>query len=162
MKRNYFKELKYHIMLLVISLFFISKFSSAPPIFDVLDVILQRPVENTLMYEIIRIAENISLAYIAALIFYLLVDYIPLIRAQNTTLHILERELCSLYLYMDKINSYFKYATGISNFNTATNKERKAVDDFCFGSSTEFLMIKSIRNGKDDGKHVERFEAKKL
>ena len=42
----------------------ICKFSSAPPIFDGLNMIFQRPEENTLIYEIIRIADNLSLAYI--------------------------------------------------------------------------------------------------
>lgn len=62
---------------------------------------------------------------------------------------------------MDKVNSYFKYATGISNIQTATNEEIKTIDGFYFDSNNDFLMIKSVRNGKDDGEHVEHFEAKK-
>lgn len=161
MRRNYFKDLKWHILLLVVSLFFICKFSSAPPIFDGLNMIFQRPEKNTLIYEIIRIADNLSLAYIASLIFYLIVDYIPLIREENNTLHLLGKYLYPLYMYMDKVNSYFKYATGISNIQTATNEEIKTIDGFYFDSNNDFLMIKSVRNGKDDGEHVEHFEAKK-
>lgn len=161
MRRNYFKDLKWHILLLILSLFFVCKYSSAPPILDELNVIFQKPKENTLMYEIIRIAENLSLAYIASLIFYLLVDYIPLIKEENNTLRLLEKHLYPLYMYMDKVNSYFKYATGVSNINTATNKEIEIVDGFYFSKTIELLMIKSIRNGKDDGEHLELFETKK-
>ena len=158
---NHFKNLKWHILLLLISLFFVCKYSSAPPIFDGLNVIFQKPEENTLMYEIIRIAENLSLAYIASLIFYLLVDYIPLIREENNTLRLLEKYLYPLYMYMDKVSSYFKYATGISNINKATSEEIETVDKFYFSSAIDFLMIQSVRNGKGDGEHVELFEAKK-
>lgn len=160
-RRNYLKDLKWHIFMTIISIFFICKYSSAPPIFDALNIIFQRPEENTLMYELIRIAENVSLAYIASLVFYLLVDYIPLIKEENNTLHLLEKYLCPLYMYMDKVNSYFRYATGISNIQAATNEEVKTIDDFSFKNSAEFLMIKSIRDGKDDGEYVDAFEAKK-
>ena len=108
-------------------------------------MIFQRPEENTLIYEIIRIADNLSLAYIASLIFYLIVDYIPLIREENNALHLLEKYLYPLYMYMDKVNSYFKYATGISNIQTATNEEIKTIDGFYFDSNNDFLMIKSVR-----------------
>lgn len=160
MKRNFLKDLKWHIVLLMIALFFICKYSSAPPIFDALNVLFQKPEENTFMYEVIRIAENLSLAYIASLVFYLLVDYIPLIKEQNNTINLLEKNLYPLYMYMDKVNSYFKYATGVSNIREATTEEIKIVDDFSFNSSVEILMVKSLRNGKDNGEHVEVFKAK--
>ena len=114
MKRNYFKDLKWHIIFLIVSLFFICKYSSAPPIFDALNVIFQKPEENTIIYEVIRIAENLSLAYIASLVFYLLVDYIPSVKEENNTISLLEKYLNPLYMYIDKVNSYFKYATGVS------------------------------------------------
>ena len=160
MKRNFLKDLKWHIVLLMISLFFICKYSSAPPMFEALNVLFQKPEENTFMYEVIRIAENLSLAYIASLVFYLLVDYIPLIKEQNTTINLLEKNLYPLYMYMDKVNSYFKYATGISNIREATAEEIKIVDDFSFNSAVELLMVKSLRNGKDNGEDVEVFKAK--
>lgn len=161
MKRNYFKDLKWHIIFLIVSLFFICKYSSAPPIFDALNVIFQKPEENTIIYEVIRIAENLSLAYIASLVFYLLVDYIPSVKEENNTISLLEKYLNPLYMYMDKVNSYFKYATGVSDIKEASPEEIKIIDDFSFNDSDEFLMIKSYRNGKDDGEHVEYFEAKK-
>ncbi len=160
MKRNFLKDLKWHIFLLMVSMFFVCKYSSAPPIFDALNIIFRRPEENTLMYEIIRIAENLSLAYIASLIFYLLVDYIPLIKEEKNTLHLLEKYLFPLYMYMDKINSYFRYATGVSSIKDATDKEIKEIDDFYFSGQTEYLVIKTIRNGNDDGEYVDKFKAK--
>ena len=85
MRSNLWKDLKVHIVLLIVSLLVICKFSDAPPIFDCLAFLFQRPNEGTAEYEILRIAENLSLAYIASLIFYILVDYLPNKRDEKRT-----------------------------------------------------------------------------
>ncbi len=103
MKRDFLKGLKWHIVFLCIAIFFICKFSSAPPLFDELYAFFSRPQEDTIQYELLRIAENLSLAYIASLIFYLIVDYIPLKVEERNTTQILEKHLCPLYMYMDKV-----------------------------------------------------------
>ena len=64
------KELKIQIILLIISIFLICKFSSAPLLFKWMAFFL-RPQEETMGFELFRIMESLSLAYIASLIFYL-------------------------------------------------------------------------------------------
>ena len=142
MRSNLWKDLKVHIVLLIVSLLVICKFSDAPPIFDCLAFLFQRPNEGTAEYEILRIAENLSLAYIASLIFYILVDYLPNKRDEKRTEKLLEKSLTTLYLYMDKVVSYFKFLYNVTDF------------------STEFLVVESTRNEVDDGHHVEWFNAK--
>ena len=85
MRSNLWKDLKVHIVLLIVSLLVICKFSDAPPIFFFFSFLFQRPNEGTAEYEILRIAENLSLAYIASLIFYILVDYLPNKRDEKRT-----------------------------------------------------------------------------
>lgn len=161
MIKDIFKDLKWHILLLLVSIFFICKFSSAPPLFDALNMFFLKPEENTFWHELFRILENLSLAYIASLIFYLLVDYIPLKKEEKQTLALLDDNLCSIYMYMDEVVSYFNYHFGLNNFKEATNEEIKKIDDFYFENSPEFLVVKSTRDGKDGGEHVDSYDAKK-
>lgn len=157
---NLWKDLKVHIVLLIVSLLVICKFSDAPPIFDCLAFLLQRPNEGTAEYEILRIAENLSLAYIASLIFYILVDYLPNKRDEKRTEKLLEKSLTTLYLYMDRVVSYFKFLYNVTDFSTVNKKVAKEIDDFQFPSSPEFLVVESTRNEVANGHHVEWFNAK--
>ena len=157
---NLWKDLKVHIVLLIVSLLVICKFSDAPLIFDCLAFLFQRPNERTAEYEILRIAENLSLAYIASLIFYILVDYLPNKRDEKRTEKLLEKSLTTLYLYMDKVLSYFKFLYNVTDFSTVNKKVAKEIDDFQFPSSPEFLVVESTRNEVADGHHVEWFNAK--
>ena len=72
--KSVLKDLWIHMVLIFISLFFICKFSSAPQIFYALGFLLEKPSDGTFQYEVFRILENLSLAYLASLIFYLIVD----------------------------------------------------------------------------------------
>lgn len=157
---NLWKDLKVHIVLLIASLLIICKFSDAPPIFDCLALLFQRPNEGTPEYEILRIAENLSLAYIGSLIFYILVDYLPNKRDEKRTEKLLEKHLTTLYFYMDKVISYFKFYFNIIDFSTVSEKTAKEIDDFQFPSSPEFLVVETKRNEVVDGHHVEWFNAK--
>lgn len=157
---NLWKDLKIHIILFIISLLFICKFSDAPPVFSCLAFLLQRPSEGTTQYEILRIAENLSLAYIASLIFYMLVDYLPNRRDEERTEKLLDKPLTTLYLYMDKVVSYFKYLYNVSDFSSVSKEVAKEIDDFHFSSSPEFLVVESTRNSIADGHHVEWFNSK--
>mgnify|MGYP000025340532 CR=1 FL=1 len=83
--KSVLKDLWIHIVLIFISLFFICKFSSAPQFFYALGFLLEKPSDGTFQYEVFRILENLSLAYLASLIFYLIVDYIPKKREEKET-----------------------------------------------------------------------------
>ena len=65
----------------------------------------QRPNEGTAEYEILRIAENLSLAYIASLIFYILVDYLPNKRDEKRTEKLLEKSKNKFVLKIKRVIS---------------------------------------------------------
>lgn len=140
------KELKIHIILLIISVFLICKFSSAPLLFGWMTFFL-RPQEETVVFEVFRIMENLSLAYIASLIFYLVVDYIPKKKSEEKAFELLKPHLVSLFMWMNRINSYFKCVTNITDFSSVSQDKIKEIDDFHFNSKSRFYIETSYRNG---------------
>lgn len=146
-------------VLIFISLFFICKFSSAPQIFYALGFLLEKPSDGTFQYEVFRILENLSLAYLASLIFYLIVDYIPKKREEKHTEKILEKNLTNLYMHMDKVCAYFGFTFGIDNLLRISEEQKKVIDDFCFPNDKEFLMVQHTKSGIHSGQHVELFDA---
>ena len=141
-------------------MFFICKFSSAPQFFYALGFLLEKPSDGTFQYEVFRILENLSLAYLASLIFYLIVDYIPKKREEKHTEKILEKNLTNLYMHMDKVCAYFDFTFGIDNLLRISEEQKKIIDDFCFPNNKEFLMVKHTKSGIHSGQHVEWFDAK--
>lgn len=161
MKPSVWKDFKVHAILITLAAFIICKFSTAPILCPSLSFLFARPAENTISYELLRITENLSLAYIAALIFYILVDYIPCKKAEGQTAAILEKPLSNLYLYMDKVLSYYKFAFDISDFSGANTDKIKEIDNFSFPITPEFLFVESTQNHVSTGGHVEWFDAQK-
>ncbi|MHC1723526.1 MAG: hypothetical protein AB9836_10015 [Aminipila sp.] len=154
------KDLWIHFILLIISLFLICKNSDAPIIFNILDEIFLRPQEGTLRLEISRVAENLSLAYMASFIFYLIIDYIPKRKEQAATVQLVNPYLQSIYMHMNKIGAYFKYSLNIIDINCAISDDIKRIDNFSFLNEPEFLMVSSLRNEVDSGGHIELFDGK--
>lgn len=161
MKNNLWKEFKVHVFLIALAIFTICKFSPAPALFEWLSPLLQRPIEGTFWYEFFRVAESLSLAYIASLIFYVLVDYLPRTKKEDRSAAIMEKPLISLYMNMNKIMSYYRFVFDISHFSAVTDEKKKEIDDFSFSATPEFLFVESTRDQVPDGGHVEWFDAKK-
>lgn len=161
MKNNLWKDFKVHVPLVGLSIFVICKFSPAPMLLECLTPLLQRPTEGTLWYEFFRVAENLSLAYIASLIFYILVDYLPRKNEEKRSAAILEKPLVNLYMHMNKVISYYRFAFNTSHFSAVTEEKKKEIDDFSFSTIPEFLFVESMRNQIPNGGHVEWFDAKK-
>ncbi len=143
-----------------ISTFIICKFSTSPTIFPLLSHILQRPPENTLSFEILRVAENLSLAYMSSFIFYILINYIPDKQAKLRTEKLLSKSLTNLYLNMNMVLSYFKFSTEVEDFSKATPEQVEKIDNFSFKPHPEFLIVSATRNNEPDGEHLECFNAK--
>ena len=159
--KSVLKDLWIHIVLIFISLFFICKFSSAPQIFDALGFLLEKPSDGTFQYEVFRILENLSLAYLASLIFYLIVDYIPKKREEKHTEKVLEKNLTTLYMHMDKVCAYFDFTFEIDNLLKISEEQKKVIDDFCFPGREELLMVQHTKSDVCSGEpHVESFDAK--
>ena len=154
------KELKVHIILLIISVILICKFSSAPLLFRWMTFFL-RPQEGTVAFEVFRIMENLSLAYIASLIFYLVVDYIPKKKSEEKAFELLKPHLVTLFMWMNRINSYFKCVTNITDFSSVSQEKIKEIDDFHFISKSLFYKETSYRNGIKNGSDMAVFHGVK-
>ncbi|GFI68739.1 hypothetical protein IMSAG249_00557 [Lachnospiraceae bacterium] len=154
------KELKIHIILLIISVILICKFSSAPLLFRWMTFFL-RPQEETVAFEVFRIMENLSLAYIASLIFYLVVDYIPKKKSEEKAFELLKPHLVTLFMWMNRINSYFKCVTDITDFSSVSQEKIKKIDDFHFNSKSLFYKETSYRNGIKNGSDIAVFHGVK-
>lgn len=102
-----------HLLLaiLAIAIFIVIKSSSLPTLQILPDftmTIFEKPQAGTNSYEIFKILENLSLAYIAAFIFYLLVEFIPKRKASKTAFKIIQPSFVSIYLNMGRIISPLK------------------------------------------------------
>lgn len=139
------KELKIQIILLIIAIFLICKFSSAPLLFERMTFFL-RPQEETMSFELFRIMESLSLAYIASLIFYLVVDYIPKKKAEEKAFELLKPHLVSLFMWMDEINSYFKCVMDVTDFSTVSQEKIREIDDFYFTNKSKFFVETTYKN----------------
>lgn len=139
------KELKIQIILLIIAIFLICKFSSAPLLFGWMPFFL-RPQQETMAFELFRIMESLSLAYIASLIFYLVVDYIPKKKMEEKAFEILKPHLVSLFMRMNEINSYFKCVMNVTDFSKLPQEKIKEIDDFYFTNRSKFFMETSYGN----------------
>lgn len=108
------------IFILFIAAFFVIKFSTLQmpsflPSF-VIDL-FERPKNGSNSLEVLRILENLSLAYITSLIVYFLVDYIPKKRLQKKAFVICELQLVNLYLNMSRIIGPIKMIWNIKGQN---------------------------------------------
>ena len=105
-KKITLKTINLLLTILVVAIFIVIKSSSLPtlqilPDFGV--TIFEKPHNDTISYEVFRIFENVSLAYIAAFIFYILVEYIPKRKASKTAFKILQSSFVNIYLNMSRI-----------------------------------------------------------
>ena len=154
------KELKIQIILLIISIFLICKFSSAPLLFKWMAFFL-RPQEETMGFELFRIMESLSLAYIASLIFYLVVDFVPKKKAEEKAFELLKPHLVSLFMWMNEINSYFKCVMNVTDFSTVSQEKIEEIDDFYFTNESKFFVEISYRNGMSNRSDMAVFHGAK-
>lgn len=138
----------------------ICKFSSAPLLCGWMTFFL-RPQEKTMAFEFFRIMENLSLAYIASLIFYLMVDYIPKKKSEEKAFELIKPHLVSLLMWMNRINSYFKCITDVTDFSSVSQDKMKEIDDFHFNSKRLFYIETSYRNGIRNGCDMAVFQGTK-
>lgn len=141
------------IIIMLASLFCIVKFSSvsvwcALPGF--VKKILERPVEGTNAYEIWLIIDNLCLAYVASLIFYVVVDYIPKKENEKKAFAIISNNLVTIY-------NNLSYIVRMILFEIEVDKSIKDItlSDLCkvknleFDTITKYADIRHIKNGKD-------------
>ncbi len=114
--------------LFVLSIFIVVKFSNLPPLEFLPDFIknaLQSPQIGTLKYEMYRLLENLSLAFITAYLIYLIIDFIPNYIAKKKAFLIYKSMLVNIYMNMSGIIGTLKMLANVHK------EDRKLkVDDF--------------------------------
>lgn len=108
------------ILLSILAAFIVLKFSKLPtPSFfpKFLVKIFERPPDGSATYEVLRISENLSLAYITALLIYLLVEVVPQNKLERKAFTICRPKIVSVYLHMSQIVGPLKMLLNIEKEN---------------------------------------------
>ena len=109
------------------------------------------PAENTNAYEWLNLINSICLAFIASIIAYIFIQYIPERRRAYRAFTILKKELCSLYSYMSWLISMYLFEIGVE-----TPESKVSVDDLAeicnidISDKLRYCRIRYMRNGKYD------------
>ena len=153
------KKLKIHIkrkiliILTVCSLFCVLKFSSITMWAEFpcwLSNILVQPSIGTDAYEIWSLFENLSLAYIASLIFYIVVEYIPRKEKEKKSLAVISNNLESIYDNLSYIIRVILFEIEIDkSIKDIELADLEQVKYLIFDSTTKYADITHVRNGKD-------------
>lgn len=132
-KKLSIKGIHFVLIFLFIAILIVLKFSSLPtPRFlpDKIAIFFEKPNSNTTSYELLRLLENLSLAYIAAFIFYLLIDFFPKQNASKKAFLILRPKFVGIYLDMSQIISHLKMILELKKKNTLISIEDVAPISF--------------------------------
>lgn len=152
---RFIKENRLIVILLLISIFFIVKFSEMPYIKftpDIIEKIFEKPNQGTVWYEVCRLLENLSLAYVASIIFYIIIDYIPKQKMEIKAFNIIKSDLVSLYLYMSEIISSLNTALVLNkDIKDITLDDVKKLDEFKLRNEPVYYFTTSFINGENKG-----------
>lgn len=145
------KENKPIVILLLISIFCIIKFSELPFVNfapDFIESIFEKPNQGTTWYEICRLLENLSLAYVASIIFYIIIDYIPKQKMESKVFNLLKSDLVSLYLYMSDIIASINTALMIKkDIKDISLDDVRLLDDFKLKNEPIYYYTTSFIDG---------------
>jgi len=157
-KHSWYKELFIFInrnviicILLLISIFVIAKYSFVPvPNWVPVSIqnILARPLEGSITFEWFAIFNNLSLAYIASIITYIVVQYIPERRKTNRAFSLLKDEISELYSNMSRVIRMYLFEININKAEESITLED--IKDICnveITDVTKNCKIKSMKNG---------------
>ena len=149
--------IKRHIVICVIcvlSAFIIAK-NSLIPVPDWMPKFFKKlllcPQSGTAPYEWSAILNDLSLAFLASIIVYIIVQYIPERRKANKAFSLLQKEFVSLYSYMSKLISMYLFELGIDT--PEKNLTVEQVSGICcieLSNRERKCRINHLRNGKPD------------
>ena len=148
--------LKRHVViciLLIICGLVVTKFSKIPVprwVPSLIANLLICPSVGTEAYEWWALLNNLSLAFIASIIAYIFIQYIPDRRQAQKAFSILRKEFCSLYLYMSQLAYMYLFETGVDKKECQVSTEDLTGMLYVEISDTfRDCRIRTIRNGKD-------------
>lgn len=146
-------------ILLIISSYIIIKYSELPLFAWIPQGLIKyflKPEYGTTKYECYRILENLSLAYIASYIFYVLIDYLPKRKNEKLAYISIQSYLIDLYLNMSiviaALNASINLKTDIKKIKV---DDLKSMDELTIADENIFYhkynYINGILMGNNDG-----------
>lgn len=154
------KDFWLHLILSIVSIIIICKFSNAPVCCEALADVFLRPTDGTVEYEIFRVLENLSLAYLAALIFYLIVTYIPARKQERRAIKHASSHVKSIQTWMSHVINYLAYDLAFQDIERCTEEEKAVIDNYTFPDIPELLYITNTRGEDNVSGHVESYNGR--
>lgn len=148
--------LKRHIIICILCLvsgFIIAKYSNIPaPVWlpDFVAELLLRPQAETISLEWFEILNNLSLAFIASIITYIVIQYIPERRKAYKAFAFLKNNLYKIYEDMSYIISIYLFEIGIENSEKQiTLKQLSSLPGIGISDVIKSSRIETLINGKN-------------
>ncbi|MEE1256406.1 MAG: hypothetical protein UHN47_07835 [Lachnospiraceae bacterium] len=141
------------IILTICSMFCVLKFSKITMwtmLPEWLSNIFERPSIGTNEYEIWSLIDNLSLAYIASLIFYIVVEYIPKKEKEKKAFAVISSNLQSIYDNLSYIIRVITFEIGLEkNISDIELADLEKVKNIIFDSTTKYADITHVKNNED-------------
>lgn len=154
------KDFWIHLILSTVSIIIICKFSNAPVCCEALANVFLRPADGTVEYEVFRVLENLSLAYLAALIFYLIVTYGPSRKQERRAIKHATSHIESIQMWMSRVINYLAYDLAFQDIERCTEEHKAAIDNYTFPDIPEFLYITESHKEDNVSGHVELYNGR--
>lgn len=139
-------------VLCVICFFIITKFTQIPmpewfPQF--IRSLFSCPSTGTAYYEGLSLLNNLSLAFLASIIVYIVVQYIPERRKANKAFVLLRKEFTTLYSYMSKLICMYLFELGITTSEKElTLQQLSGICEISLTDNVKKCKIIDLRNGQ--------------
>jgi len=138
-------------ILLLVSLFAIAKSSQIPApnwLWKPITKLLLCPPDGSVAFEWWGLFSNLSLAYLASIITFMVVQYIPERRRAYKAFTILKKELCSLYSYMSYLISMYLFEIGVEKAeDQITIDDLSSICNVEISDKIKYCRIQHMRNG---------------
>lgn len=144
--------------LVIIALIFITKASDMQCFFSSKTIcyIFLKPNQGTLQFEIMRLLENLSIAYLSSLIFYLIINYIPQRKNERKAFKIIESDLVNMYLDMSEIISIINFEFGITKeLKDLEKKDLFEMDTIKIKKEIKYCNSKTIIDGDNKDRNIQ-------
>ncbi len=141
------------IILLLASIFCIIKFSKIGVWeleWEELEKIFLCPPKKTDAYEAWSILNNLSLAYISSLLFYVIVEFIPTKMKEKKALTIISNKVMKIYGEMSYIIRVVLFEIGVEkDIDNIEISDLSDITTLFFDSTTKYADITHMRNGEN-------------
>lgn len=148
---TFYKRHKILSLIFFISIFLLIKNSSIPYIFEppiIIAYIFDVPQSN-FWANVAQMSNTFTSAYVTSLIFYYMVNYLPIIKEEKNARDIIAPKLVSLYLYMSELLAMIKFAAEREHIFSTENIED--MDNLHIKDTTILCNKLTIKNDTQSG-----------